>query len=75
LLARAGLSTNIEWLDEPTKHLSDEGVEDLLELLKERAVETGRSIYFVDHHLLDKGLFNSTIFIEKNENCSRIIEQ
>jgi DNA repair exonuclease SbcCD ATPase subunit len=72
LLARAGITTNIEILDEPTKALSDEGVENLLECLKERATETGRAIYLIDHHQLDRGIFDEVLWIEKTEEGSKI---
>jgi len=72
LLARAGINPNIEYLDEPTRHMSDDGIEDLLEDLKERATETDRSIYFIDHRVLDKGMFDETIWIEKTDNGSHI---
>src|SRR4029077_19584673 len=37
LLNHAGITTNLEVLDEPTSHLSQEGVRDLLPFLAERA--------------------------------------
>lgn len=70
LLARAGLSPNIEVLDEPTKGLSGAGVSDLLEHLRDRALELGRAIYFVDHHSLDKGAFDGTLLVTKGKKGS-----
>lgn len=72
LLARAGVLPNIEWLDEPCKHLSDEGVGDLLECLRDRARETGRTIYVIEHKMLDHSEFDSVIWIEKDADGSRI---
>jgi DNA repair exonuclease SbcCD ATPase subunit len=74
LLARAGISPNIEILDEVTKGLSQEGISDLLDCLAERARETGRTIWTIDHHALDKGSFDGIIMIEKTEDGSRIIQ-
>lgn len=70
LLSRAGLQPNIEVLDEPTRGLSSVGVGDLLEHLRDRALELGRSIYFVDHHSLDKGDFDGTLVVTKTKNGS-----
>lgn len=49
LLAYAGIAPNLEVLDEPTRHLSKEGVADLCELLAERAGALGRASWLVDH--------------------------
>lgn len=70
LLARAGLTPNIEVLDEPTKGLSGAGVTDLLEHLRDRALELGRAIFFVDHHSLDKGAFDATLLVTKGKKGS-----
>lgn len=72
LLARAGVTINFEVLDEPTIHLSEEGIDDLVEALHERAVELDRAIYFVDHHSLDRGAFDGVVFIEHDKEGSRI---
>lgn len=70
LLARAGLSPNVEILDEPTRGLSAAGVSDLLDHLRDRALELGRSVFFVDHHSLDKGAFDGTLMITKTNKGS-----
>lgn len=75
LLSRASIDTNIEIYDESSKALSREGIVDLLECLKERAVELDRSIYFVDHTMLESGFFDSIIMIEKNPNSGSKILQ
>lgn len=72
LLERAGVSPNIEVLDEPTKGLSTQGVDDLLEHLSVRAKELGRALYFVDHHSLDRGAFDDAITIVKDEKGAHI---
>lgn len=70
LLARAGLAPNLEVLDEPTRGLSADGVADLLDHLRDRALELGRAVYFVDHHSLDKGAFDGTLVVEKGKKGS-----
>jgi chromosome segregation ATPase len=72
LLSRAGIQTDIEVLDEPTHHLSAEGIDDLLSCLKDRAIEHGRRIYVIDHHMLDKGAFDGTITVVKDKQGVRL---
>ncbi len=74
LLQRAGVSTDFEILDEPTSHLSAEGVEDLLECLNDRARELDRRIFIIDHHALDRGLFDGVITIAKDSERGTYIE-
>lgn len=73
LLSRAGLMTNIEIIDEPTQHLTAEGVADLLACVELRAIELQRTIYFIDHQSLDKGAFTGLITVEHSEGGSRIL--
>lgn len=68
LLARAGLESNLEILDEPTAHLSDNGITDLLDCLHDRSLDSNRCIYLVDHHSLDKGNFNGVILVERTSS-------
>jgi len=70
LLSRAGISPNIEVLDEPTRGLSPEGISDLLAMLRERALELGRAIYLVDHHSMDRGAFDGTLMVTKRKKGS-----
>lgn len=71
LLSRAGIAPNLEVLDEPTRGLSPEGISDLLEHLRERALELGRAIYLVDHHSLDRGAFDGTLLVTKRSKGSK----
>jgi len=73
LLARAGILPNIEMLDEPTQHLSQAGIDDLLDHLKQRAIDAQRAIYFIDHRALDRGAFDGVIQIEKDQAGSRLV--
>jgi chromosome segregation ATPase len=65
LLARSGIDTDFEVLDEPTTHLSPEGIDDLLVCLSDRAKELGRKIFIIDHHSLDRGAFDGTLTVKK----------
>lgn len=66
LLDVAGLSTNIEILDEPSIHMSPGGVAALLVCLKERAARLGRQVWIVEHHVLDASVFDATLVVENS---------
>lgn len=74
ILARMGITPNIEVLDEPTKGLSPEGIDDLLEHLADRAKALGRAIYVTEHHSLERGLFNQVITVQRDKKGSSIRE-
>jgi exonuclease SbcC len=74
LLSRAGMSTDIEVWDEPSTHLSPEGIDDLLTCLKDRAKELNRRIYLIDHNSLDKGSFDGVITVIKTIMGVEIVE-
>jgi DNA repair exonuclease SbcCD ATPase subunit len=57
IMTKAGLTNSIEFFDEPSSHLSEEGINDLLDTLRQRAVSTERRIWVVEHHSLDYGEF------------------
>jgi len=63
--ARTGLDLGLEVYDEPTQHLSPQGIDSLLEALRLRALEMGKRIWLVDHHTLDYGDFTSTAVVSK----------
>lgn len=72
LLARAGINPSMMVFDEPTRHLSQQGIDSLIEHLREIAVETNRCLYFVDHRSLDRGSFDGVVSIEKSKDGARI---
>jgi len=72
LLTRAGATTNIEVLDEPTHSLSPEGTSRLLEHLTERAKTLERVIYFIDQHSLEKGYFDQVFTVINDEEGAHI---
>jgi DNA repair exonuclease SbcCD ATPase subunit len=74
LLGAYGVVPNIEFYDEPTRGLSAEGISDLLESLSERARETGKTIYFIDHHSLSAADFSGMLTVEKSRTGSHIVE-
>ena len=73
LLGHAAISTDLEILDEPTKHLSDEGVRDMCEMLATRAEQLERRILYIDHQAIDNSLFVSTITVVKTTKGSHLL--
>lgn len=69
---RAGLLNKIEILDEPSSHLSKEAVLSLTELLHQRAIQTERQIFLIDHTAIEYGDFAGVITVVKDEQGSRI---
>lgn len=72
LLNYAGVQTDLEILDEPTRGLSPGGVRDLCEWLSARAKVLGRRTLLVDHHAVDATYFKSTFTVVKDETGSHV---
>lgn len=68
----AGVRWNIEVFDEPTTWLSEQGIEDLLQLLKSRSEVRGSCIYLCDHRALSFSGFTQLIQVVKDVDGSRI---
>lgn len=64
--AKLGVIHNVEFYDEPTEGLGEEGIHDLLTALSERASQENKSIWIVDHNQLAWGKFDSTVTIVKD---------
>lgn len=47
--ARCGIRCNLEFWDEPTAHLSVEGIDQLLQFLAGRATQDRRQVWLIDH--------------------------
>lgn len=72
LLAYAGVETGIEFLDEPTAHLSPAGVTTLLERLQERAIRLNRQIWLVDHHIFGIEAFDGLVTVTHDVDGSSV---
>tara|TARA_B100001964_G_scaffold214509_1_gene252163 strand:+ start:2836 stop:4713 length:1878 start_codon:yes stop_codon:yes gene_type:complete len=71
--SRTGSDWDIEIWDEPTQWLSENGIEDLLELLMERATSSKKKLFLIDHRKLNSfGGFYNIINIEKDIDGSKI---
>jgi len=68
----SGTRCNLLALDEPTQHLSQQGVVDLVALLHDKARADDKQIWLIDHNTVDSGLFTDTLTIIKDANGSTI---
>lgn len=68
----AGVAFDFEVIDEPTTWLSPEGIEDLLDYLKDRAANLKKSTYLVDQRTLDNGMFDEVWTVTKSGESSRM---
>ena len=71
ILASRGIETHFEIFDEPTAHLSQEGINDLMVCLSNRAKELKRQVWVIDH-VAHSFPFTSTTIIEKSATGSKI---
>ena len=72
ITSRVGVQPNIEFFDEPSQWLSETGITDLLEVLKERAERQQKIILLADHRSFSFGGFSGTITVTKDKNGSHI---
>lgn len=72
LLNYAGVSTDLECLDEPTRHLSAQGAEDLCSFLQERAKRLKRNIWLVDHLAHETSKFAGGMLVTKSAKGSML---
>ena len=67
---RTGCSLPLEVWDEPTNHMSGQGVADLLDCLKARAINEQRQIWVVDHRTLGYAGFDGSVGVIKKATGS-----
>jgi len=72
LLNHIGVEPAMEILDEPSSHLSEEGVDDMVELLSERARQQNKIIYLTDHTVIESARFASTLTVVKGAKGSTV---
>jgi DNA repair exonuclease SbcCD ATPase subunit len=73
LLAKAGVETNLEILDEPALYWSADGVQDLCAFLSDRAKQTNRSIFFVEHSASESAHFSNLITVVRDAKGAYIV--
>ena len=73
IMSQAGLVSTIEFYDEPSTHLSKEGMLDLANMLHERAISDKKQIWIIDHAAITNfGEFKGIIHAEKTKDGSTI---
>lgn len=73
IMTQNGLVNGFEAYDEPSKHLSPEGMLDLANLLHDRAITENKQIWIVDHSSITNfGEFEGSITVRKTANGSNI---
>lgn len=70
LLNYAGVETDLEILDEPTRHLSAQGAQDLCSFLQERAKRLKRNVWLVDHLAHETSQFAGGTLVTKTAKGS-----
>lgn len=70
--ARTGCPLGLEVWDEPTQWLSAQGVSDLLECLRRRALAEQRQIWVVDHRTLGYSGFSGQLVVTKTHTGSQV---
>ena len=58
--------------DEPSQHLSQEGLIDLAETLAQRAENDQKRILLVDHHAIEFGGFTGVMTVTKDSDGSHL---
>jgi DNA repair exonuclease SbcCD ATPase subunit len=70
LLRRAGVECDMLILDEPTRHLSPEGVAETIDFLIDLGVD--HQVLYVDHQAIESRRFASTLIVRRDENGAKI---
>lgn len=68
IMEQAGFTSKTEIIDEPSEHMSTEGIEDLLDTLHDRAHNTDKQIWLADHHTVQFGEFSGILTAVMGEN-------
>lgn len=71
LLNQVGVQSNIEILDEPTRHMSREGVQDVCLFLRDRGRQRKMKVFYADHQVLDTALFDQVVTVVRDSKGSR----
>lgn len=73
IMQQVGLTNAIEFYDEPSTHLSKEGMLDLADTLHDRALNEGKRIWIIDHtSITNFGEFEGIITVRKDNHGSSI---
>jgi exonuclease SbcC len=72
LLNRAGVEPLLEVIDEPTRGLSSEGVDDLVEYLQARATRLDLPVFLIDHAARESARFASVTTVVRDTTGSHL---
>lgn len=73
--ARRGTDWDIEVYDEPSQFLSEQGIDDLLENLYDRARSLHKKVFIIDHRSLDtRGEFDGVLSVVKKTGKGSLIQ-
>lgn len=72
LLRHAGINCDLEILDEPSRHLSAQGVRDLCDYLADRAAGMNKQIWLVDHQAIESSRFDTLTTIRRGKSGAKI---
>lgn len=70
----SGVRWDIEIFDEPTQHLSESGISDLLDLLKARADSMKKRIFVADHKGIQHAGVDKVITVVKSSEGSYVVQ-
>jgi DNA repair exonuclease SbcCD ATPase subunit len=72
---RTGVPFDLEVWDEPSKGLSPEGLDDLIDVLTTRARDANKRVWLVDHHTIGYGGFKHVIVAEKTAQGTTLVAE
>ena len=71
IILSTGMATQGE-VEEALEVIKEEGIDDMLDTLQQRALETNCRIWLVDHRVMDQGCFSGTLKITKDKEGSSL---
>lgn len=72
IMERAGLVSQIEFFDEFSTHMGEEGILDTLQTLHDRAHNLKKAVWVIDHHSMDFGGFSGVLCVTKDGKGSKL---
>lgn len=72
IMERAGLVNQIEFFDEFSTHMGEEGILDTLQTLHDRAHNLKKAVWVIDHNSMEFGGFSGVLCVTKDEKGSKL---
>lgn len=70
-----GIKWDFETWDEPTSHLSEEGMEDLIGILSQRALTANKQVWVIDHRRLQYASVNYRVHVARTADGSVFVSE